>query len=237
MNLYKVAPDVNQCQFWISRGSTFTDVIVKKSDGHLASKRLLSKDNEHLEGPDISAIKELLNIGVEENVAPESVRYIEAGAAVVNNAILEYAGKPTVLAVTAGLESVVNIENKLTKNHSVVNNGLAYNKALGIRERIAANGNILTTIDLERTRHSLAQSYNSGYRSIAIILMNASKYSEHEEMVAELATQVGFREILTSVGDTPVAKLLTQNEVPVIETYLVPILRQYINKITEAVDG
>ncbi|MGK0292319.1 MAG: 5-oxoprolinase (ATP-hydrolyzing) [Porticoccaceae bacterium] len=236
MNSPKISQDTDQWQIWIDHGCTFTDVVARKSNGQLASKKLLSKNNESFEDAAMHAIQELLNIDVDKNIPTGSIRPVEIGTSIASSALLQHKGQPTFLAVTEGLEGLVEIDYRVKENCPAINKDLVCNKVIGIRERICASGDVCTTINLERTRSLLVQSYNSGYRSIAIVLMNSTKYPEHEKIVSELAIQIGFTEIITSHEGAPVAKLITEGDATIIETYLVPILRQYINRVTDAID-
>ncbi|CAK4032749.1 Hydantoinase B oxoprolinase-domain-containing [Lecanosticta acicola] len=69
-----------------------------------------------------------------------------------------------------------------------------------------------------------------GYQSLAICLMHAWAYPEHEMMVAAIARQVGFRHVTTSHETHPAIKLLDRATAVCSEAYLYPIVQDYISQ-------
>ena len=62
-------------QFWIDRGGTFTDVVARRPDGSLVTRKFLSENPERYRDAAVHGIRELLGIAAD---AP-----IPAGAAIV----------------------------------------------------------------------------------------------------------------------------------------------------------
>ena len=227
-----------QWQFWVDRGGTFTDVVAVTPDGNLLTRKLLSENPEAYEDAALHAIREYLGIESDQPIPADSIHVVKMGTTVATNALLERKGEPTVLAITEGLNDLLEIGHQARPKTFALNikkPELLYNEVIGIKERVHSNGEVSIEIDLNRTRNSLAQVYNKGYRSIAIVLMHAYKFPEHEKQVAELATQLGFQQISMSHEVSPLSKIVPRGETTIVDAYLTPILRRYIDRIADAI--
>ncbi len=61
-----------------------------------------------------------------------------------------------------------------------------------------ADGTIEVPLDIDYSRQQLLEAYEAGYRSIAIVLMHAYRYEDHELQLAALAKAIGFEQISVS---------------------------------------
>ncbi len=225
-------------QFWIDRGGTFTDVVAKTPDGSLLTRKLLSENPEAYEDAALQAMRDYLGVGSSAPIPTELIQSVKMGTTVATNALLERKGEPTVLAISDGLEDLLEIGHQARPKTFALNiekPELLYTQAIGIRERLYSNGEIAIELDVNRTRNSLAQIYNQGYRSIAIVLMHAYKFPEHEKRVAELAAQIGFKQISMSHEVSPLSKIVPRGETTIVDAYLTPILRRYVDRIANAI--
>lgn len=87
---------------------------------------------------------------------------------------------------------------------------------------------ILKRIDQGQVRQQLLGLRNEGYDSVAISFMHAYLFPEHEEIVATLAKEVGFKYVTVSSETSPVVKLLNRSNSTCSEAYLYPIIRRYV---------
>jgi len=227
-----------QWQFWIDRGGTFTDVVAKTPEGKLLTRKLLSENPEAYEDAALHAIRDYLEIQTNQAIPAEYIKAVKMGTTVATNALLERKGEPTVLAITDGLTDLLEIGHQARPKTFALNiekPELLYDEVIGITERIHSNGKVSKELDLVRTRSSLAQAYNKGFRSIAIVLMHAYKFPEHEKQVAEIAAQIGFQQISTSHEVSPLSKIVPRGETTIVDAYLTPILRRYVDRIADAI--
>lgn len=230
--------DKKQWQFWIDRGGTFTDIVAKTPDGGLLTQKLLSENPEAYEDAALHGIRGFLNLSAEESIPSDVIKSIKMGTTVATNALLERKGEPTLLAITERLEDLIEIGHQArpkTFALKIEKPELLYDEVIGVRERINADGSVLTELDLPRTRSLLAQAYNKGFRAIAIVFMHAYKYPKHEIIVAEIARELGFKQISTSHEVSPLAKIVARGETTIVDAYLTPILRHYVDHIAEAI--
>lgn len=227
-----------QWQFWIDRGGTFTDVVAKTPAGELLTRKLLSENPEAYEDAALHAIRDYLNVEDGQPIPAEHIKAVKMGTTVATNALLERKGERTILAINEGLTDLLEIGHQARPKTFALNiekPELLYDGVIAIRARLNANGEVLRELDLARTRSSLAQAYNRGYRSIAIVLMHAYKFPLHEQQLAELASQVGFQQISTSHEVSPLSKIVPRGETTIVDAYLTPILRRYVDKIAESI--
>jgi 5-oxoprolinase (ATP-hydrolysing) len=91
-------------EFWIDRGGTFTDVVARRPDGALVTRKLLSDNPEQYEDAAVAAIRALMD---EHGAAP--IRAVKMGTTVATNALLERKGEPVALAITGGFGDALRI--------------------------------------------------------------------------------------------------------------------------------
>ena len=227
-------------QFWVDRGGTFTDVIAKPPSGELVTKKLLSENPGVYQDAALHAIREVLSLSKDQPIPAESIKSVKMGTTVATNALLERKGEPTLLAITAGLEDLIEIGHQARPKTFALNiekPELLYAEVVGIHERVAQNGVVTVLLDLEAARETLVRAYDKGYRSIAIAFMHAYKYPEHERVVAALAKDIGFQQISMSHEVSPLTKIVPRGETTIVDAYLTPILRRYIDRIAAAIGG
>ncbi len=221
-------------QFWIDRGGTFTDIVARRPDGGLMSHKLLSENPEQYRDAAIHGIRSLLGLSAGDAVPAETIRAVKMGTTVATNALLERKGEPTLLAITKGFRDALRIAYQ-NRPHIFARRielpELLYGAAIEIDERMSAEGKTLRALDLEATRADLQAAFDDGLRSLAIVLLHGYRYHDHERQVAELARQIGFIQISVSHEVSPLMKLVSRGDTTVVDAYLSPILRRYVDQV------
>ncbi len=221
-------------QFWIDRGGTFTDIVARRPDGTLATHKLLSENPEQYPDAAIAGIRHLLG------GADAVIEAVKMGTTVATNALLERKGEPTALAITRGFHDALRIayqnRPRLFDRHIVLPE-LLYRAAIEIDERIGAHGDVITAIDEAATRAALQQAYDSGLRSLAIVFMHGYRYSAHELIAERIARDIGFTQVSTSHKVSPLMKLVARGDTTVVDAYLSPILRRYVDQVATKLPG
>jgi 5-oxoprolinase (ATP-hydrolysing) len=82
-----------------------------------------------------------------------------------------------------------------------------YERVIEARERLTAQGEVLTPLDLEAARKALEVAYGAGIRSAAIVLLHAYRYPEHERQLADLARATGRADAAATVAANLVARV------------------------------
>src|SRR5207248_5559657 len=67
--------------------------------------------------------------------------------------------------------------------------------------------------------------------------MHGYRFPAHEEKTAEFAKRVGFTQISVSHRVSPLMKLVGRGDTTVVDAYLSPILRRYVEQVAGELDG
>ncbi|MFZ6658371.1 hydantoinase B/oxoprolinase family protein [Undibacterium sp. TJN19] len=233
-------PQDPRWQFWIDRGGTFTDIVARRPDGKLLTHKLLSENPEQYKDAAIAGIQRLLGLTADQNISPSLVSAVKMGTTVATNALLERKGDPTALLITRGYRDALRIayqnRPRLFDRHIVLPE-LLYEKVIEVDERIDAHGKVITALDTEQVKKDLLSLFQSGYRALAIVLMHGYRYTQHEEMIGKLALETGFTQISISNQVSPMMKLISRGDTTVVDAYLSPILRRYVDQVASKMDG
>jgi len=228
-----------QWQFWVDRGGTFTDIIAKAPNGVLHTKKLLSENPEAYEDAALHGIRDFLGLKKSDPIPQEKIKTVKMGTTVATNALLEKKGDATILVITQGLKDIIEIGTQARPDIFALNirkPDLLYSDVKEIKERILASGDIETPLDLEAAQATLTKAYEDGFRSIAIVLMHAYKYPAHEKTLVALAKKTGFTQISASHDVSPLAKIVPRGETTIVDAYLSPVLRRYIDRISAIIN-
>ena len=221
-------------EFWIDRGGTFTDIVAKCPDGKLQIHKLLSENPERYTDAAIQGIRELLGISDHETIPSEEITIVKMGTTVATNALLEKKGDRTVLLITKGFRDALKIAYQNRPDifaRQIILPEMLYEQVIEVEERYNAQGDVLVNLNLDAVRPQLQTAYNSGIHSCAIVFMHGYRYTNHEKQVANLAKNIGFTQVSVSHEITPLMKLVSRGDTTVVDAYLSPILRRYVNQV------
>jgi 5-oxoprolinase (ATP-hydrolysing) len=227
-------------QFWIDRGGTFTDVVARRPDGSLVTHKLLSDNPEQYRDAAVAGIRHLLGLAPGEPIRPEQVECVKMGTTVATNALLERKGEPTVLVTTRGFRDALRIayqnRPRLFDRHIVLPE-LLYSQVIEAHERVAADGAVVEPLDEAHLREQLAAAHAQGLRSVAIVFMHGYRFTAHEAAAARIARELGFAQVSTSHGTSPMMKFVSRGDTTVVDAYLSPILRRYVEQVAAEMPG
>lgn len=227
-------------QFWIDRGGTFTDIVARRRDGDLITHKLLSDNPEQYPDAAVAGIRHLLGLAEDELIPAERVSSVKMGTTVATNALLERKGEKTALLTTKGFRDALQIayqnRPRLFDRH-IQRPELLYHAVVEADERISAQGEVLTALDKAALDQQLQALYQQGYRSLAIVFMHGYRYHQHERQAEELAQAIGFSQISCSHQVSPMIKIVSRGDTAVVDAYLSPILRRYVDQLAEQMPG
>jgi 5-oxoprolinase (ATP-hydrolysing) len=147
-------------------------------------------------------------------------------------------GEPTLLVTTRGFRDVLRIayqnRPRLFDRHIVLPEML-YSEVIEADERMGAHGEVVQVLDQTALRLRLSAAYDKGLRSLAIVFLHGYRYSEHEQQAAALAQDIGFTQISTSHQTSPLMKMVSRGDTTVVDAYLSPILRRYVDQLALAI--
>ncbi|EJL89506.1 N-methylhydantoinase A/acetone carboxylase, beta subunit, partial [Herbaspirillum sp. CF444] len=227
-------------QFWIDRGGTFTDIVARQPDGTLLTHKLLSENPEQYKDAAVAGIKRLLGLKPDEAISPQQVEAVKMGTTVATNALLERKGDPTVLVITKGFRDALRIayQNRPRLfDRNIVLPELLFEKVVEVDERLSAHGDVVQPLDTVSVRQQLAALYQEGYRAVAIVLMHGYRFTAHEKKLAEIAAELGYTQVSVSHEVSPMMKLVSRGDTTVVDAYLSPILRRYVDQVAGEMDG
>lgn len=227
-------------QFWIDRGGTFTDVVGRAPDGRLQTMKLLSENPEQYADAAVEGIRRLLQLAPGEAITPERVDCVKMGTTVATNALLERKGDRTLLVTTRGFRDALRIAYQARPrlfDRRIVLPELLYERVIEAEERVTAAGEVLQPLDEMHLRERLWAAHDAGIRAVAIVFMHGWRHAAHEQAAARLAGELGFTQVSTSHEVSPLMKLVSRGDTTVVDAYLSPILRRYVDRVASQMPG
>lgn len=185
----------------------------------------------------ILAIRLFLGLRLDQPIPPCTVRL---GTTRGTNALLTRRGAKTGFVTSRGFADILHIgyqnrprlfELDIKKPQPL------FSEVAEIDERIAADGSVLAAPRDEQIRAELSRLKAAGVESLAICLLNSYANPRHEEQVERIARDIGFAEISTSSRVSPLMKIIPRGDTTVVDAYLNPVLRTYIERLVAALPG
>jgi 5-oxoprolinase (ATP-hydrolysing) len=227
-------------QFWIDRGGTFTDIVARRPDGAIVTHKLLSENPEQYRDAAVAGIRHLLALAPGEAIPAGLIGAVKMGTTVATNALLERKGEPTVLAITRGFRDALRIayqnRPRLFARHIVLPE-LLYERVIEVDERMGAHGDAVLALDEAAARRDLQAAFDAGLRSLAIVFMHGYRYHANELAVGRIARAIGFTQVSLSHQASPLMKLVARGDTAVVDAYLSPILRRYVDQVAQELPG
>ncbi|MDX2219149.1 MAG: hydantoinase B/oxoprolinase family protein [Burkholderiales bacterium] len=227
-------------QFWIDRGGTFTDIVAQRPDGTLVTAKLLSENPEQYRDAAVAGIRQLLGVAPGVPVPVNQIAAVKMGTTVATNALLERKGEPTALFITGGFCDALRIAYQNRPRifaREIVLPELLYQTVVEVDERIGAKGDVVTPLDEANIRKEMQRIFASGIRAMAIVFMHGYRFTQHEARAAVIAREIGFTQVSVSHEVSPLMKLVSRGDTTVVDAYLSPILRRYVDQVSAELPG
>ncbi|MEL7349943.1 MAG: hydantoinase B/oxoprolinase family protein [Cyanobacteria bacterium P01_A01_bin.116] len=227
-------------QFWIDRGGTFTDIVAQRPDGTTCVHKLLSENPEQYVDAPIQGIRELMGVNKNAPIPSDKIAVIKMGTTVATNALLEREGDRTLLITTKGFRDGLRIGYQNRPDifaRQIVLPEMLYEQVLEVDERMTAEGEVFQAITAAGEAQIVADlkaAFEDGIRACAIALVHGYRYPAHEQKIAAIAQQVGFTQISVSHQVSPLIKWVSRGDTTVVDAYLSPLLRRYVDRIEKA---
>ena len=227
-------------QFWIDRGGTFTDIVGRQPDGTLVTHKLLSENPEQYRDAAVQGIRDLLGLTQGDTIPAGTIDAVKMGTTVATNALLERKGDRTLLLITKGFGDLLRIgyqaRPKLFDLNIVVPE-LLYERVVEVDERLDKDGEIIRPLDEDSAREALRKAKADGIDGVAIAFMHGYLNRKHEARIAAIAAEEGLGQISVSHQTSPLMKLVSRGDTTVVDAYLSPILRRYVNQVSDELGG
>ncbi len=226
--------ETEKWDFWIDRGGTFTDIVARRPDGRLLTAKLLSDNPAQYRDAALQGIRNLLGLAPQEPIPPSRIGTVKMGTTVATNALLERRGEPLAFVTTAGFADGLRIGYQNRPRIFALRIDLPdmlYERVIEVKERVSASGEVLIPLDEAEARSQLEAAYADGLRAVAICLLHGYRFHHHEARLAALAREIGFTQISVSHSVSPLMKYVSRGDTTVVDAYLSPILRRYIDRV------
>jgi 5-oxoprolinase (ATP-hydrolysing) len=221
--------------FSIDRGGTFTDIVARAPDGRQVVKKLLSENPERYADAAVAGIRQIL-----DEAGGGAVTTVKMGTTVATNALLERKGEAVALAITAGFGDALRIGYQARPDIFALDIQLPealYDRTIEIDERVMADGTVLRPLDADAARAELQAAFDAGCRALAIVLVHGWRWTAHEAALAEVAREIGFTQVSASHEVEPLIKLIGRGDTSVVDAYLSPVLRRYVDRVVAGLGG
>src|SRR5208337_3940874 len=159
---------------------------------------------------------------------------------VATNALLERKGVRTALVINRGLGDVLRIGTQQRPrlfDLQILLPEQVYEKVIEFEGRFSVDGEEIEPLNLDRARADLANLFANGFRSVAIVSIHGYRYPRHEKALAMVADEVGFDQVSTSHETSRLIKLTNRGDTTVVDAYLSPVLRKYVEGVRNALHG
>ncbi len=224
-------------RFHIDRGGTFTDVVARDPSGALHVRKLLSEDPERYADAPLHAIRSLLGLAPGAPIPATRIAEVKMGTTLATNALLERQGEPTALLVTRGFADLLEIATQDRPEIFAldIRKPLPLARTVAeIDERVRVDGTVERTLDEEQIRDTLARLRADGLRSVAVVLLHAWAWPEHETRVGELAREAGFEQVSLSHQVAREIKAVGRGDTTLADASLTPVIRDYVARVRAA---
>ncbi len=228
---------VQEWNFWIDRGGTFTDVVARDPQGRVHVRKLLSEDPEHYSDAPLQAMRDFLSVGPDEEIPADQIASVKMGTTLATNALLERKGARVGLVVTRGFADLLEIGYQdrpdlfaleIRKPESLAA------RAVEIDERVLADGTVRQGLNEQDVRAALETLRAESIDAIAVLLLHSFAYPEHELAVERIARDLGFSQISLSHRVAREIKAVGRGDTATVDAYLTPILREYVGRLRRA---
>ncbi|HXP03737.1 MAG TPA: hydantoinase/oxoprolinase family protein [Stellaceae bacterium] len=216
-------------------GGTFTDIVCAGSDGSL---RLMKRPTTR--GDPAAAVRDALAaMRAEWGIDPAAITRFVHGSTVATNAVIERKGARTGIITTAGFKDVLEIGRQM--RHRMYDLVLSPetpgflapgSRRKEVRERISAQGDIVTPLDEDDVRRAAAELAADGVEAIAIVFLFSFLNPAHERRAGEIvaAAHPGIAVSLSSQVD-PAFREYERTAVTAFDAYLKPVVAGYLARM------
>ncbi len=224
----------------IDIGGTFTDLVVAGDDGTFRTMKLPSTPDDYGRGIG-QGLRALMGAHA---IVPGAIMHIVHATTVATNAIIEGKGAVTALITTAGFRDVLEmrrlrIPEMYTLNFRKPDPLVPRRRRLEVVERLGPAGEVRIPLDEHSARAAAKRLAGDDVEAVAISLLHAYANPAHERRVAEIVRETAGPEVfITCSSDIlPVIREYERTSTTVINAYLGPALRRYLNGLRRHLDA
>jgi N-methylhydantoinase A len=218
----------------VDTGGTFTDFVYQSADGRARIFKLASTPAD----PSLAITEGLRRIAAETGARLKEIEVVH-GTTVGTNALLQRRGAHTALVTTEGFADVLAIGRQArpmlydlnaVRPEPLVPRELRF----GVRERVAASGEVLETLDESSLVKLVAKLKRARVESVAVCLLFSFVDPEHERRIARALAALDVP-LSVSHEILPEYREYERTSTVVINAYLQPLMGAYLRRLNARV--
>ena len=213
-------------------GGTFTDVALEIDERRFTSKILTTS-----KAPEEGVLVAIRTVIAEAQVEPGQVALVIHGTTLATNALIERKGARTALLTTEGFRDVIEIRHENRFEQYDVNIDLPpplvpRRWRLPIRERINAQGRVLTPLDPASIGQAIDVLEGQEIESVAVGFLHSFTNPEHEQRVGEaVAKRFPKMTVTLSSEVSPEMREYERLSTACANAYVQPLMGRYLGKL------
>src|SRR6056297_979667 len=114
---------------------------------------------------------------------------------------------------------------------------MLYETVREIDVRVDTQGRVLRELVPDILRTVLIGLREQGIRSLAVVLMHAYRFPDHEQRIGALAEELGFEQVSLSHQVSPLIRFIGRGDTTVVDAYLSPVLRRHADRLAGHLEG
>ena len=223
-------------------GGTFTDLLlINEATGATHTAKVPSTP----EDSSIGVLNGIARICDESGIDPVEIHRVMHGTTVATNAVLTGRGATVGLVTTAGFEDTLQVARSYCPGG--LGGWVSYVKkpllaplelTIGARERMGADGAVVTPLDEGQLRRDLQALHAKGsIQALTICFINAYINGEHERRAREIALEIfGDTPVSISSEVVPEMQEYERTETTVVNSYVRPEVARYVRNLQSALE-
>ncbi|NKE44108.1 hydantoinase/oxoprolinase family protein [Roseomonas frigidaquae] len=231
------AGSVAELSVAVDAGGTFTDIVlVDRASGQRWQAKVPSTPADRSQAFADGIAQILAQAG---HVAAQ-VTHVLHGTTVATNAILEHKGTQAGLLTTAGFRHVLEIGRHDIPRHENLYSWVKPRRpippehVLEARERLAADGSVVTPLEEADVREAAAEFRRLGVQAVAVCFLHAYADPRHEQRAgAILAEALPGIPITLSTEVLPVFREYERSMATALNAYVMPAVATYVRRVEQ----
>jgi N-methylhydantoinase A len=225
-------------------GGTYTDLVAADETGRTIFAKSPSTPADQSLGV-MAGLEELARrLGVTRAEMLATTERLVHGTTVATNALLERKGAKVALLTTEGHRDIVEMREGLKPDRYDLRSPppeplVPRERRFGVRERLKANGEVLTPLDAGSLGDAIAAVRTSGATSVAVCFLHSYLNPVHERAAVErLTKELPGISVSRSSDVLPQIKEYERVSTTIVNAYVEPVVRRYLTnleaRLTEA---
>jgi N-methylhydantoinase A len=220
-------------------GGTYTDLVATDETGRTIFAKSPSTPADQSLGV-MAGLEELARrLGVTRAEMLATTERLVHGTTVATNALLERKGAKVALLTTEGHRDIIEMREGLKPDRYDLRSPppeplVPRERRFGVRERLKANGEVLTPLDAGSLGDAIAAVRKSGATSVAVCFLHSYLNPVHELAAVErLTKELPGINVSRSSDVLPQIKEYERVSTTIVNAYVEPVVRRYLTNLEQ----